>query len=95
MGRRFWSYIFKDSKIIFHLNKPSYYILIFVSVFISGCTSQGHSNTSETSLNWINYRNEAVGYEITLPELYESNEWEGGSGVAFNRNGDETVMLIR
>ena len=70
------------------------HIFLFI-LLISGCTSEGHENTSIESINWINYRNEAVGYEVKIPEIYEPNEWEDGSGVIFKRNGDETVMLIR
>ncbi len=70
------------------------HIFLFI-LLISGCTSEGHENTSIESINWINYRNEAVGYEVKIPDLYEPHEWEDGSGVIFKRNGDETVMLIR
>ena len=79
------------------MNTPSSLVLIIILILIhiSGCTSEGHQNTIAESISWVTYRNEAVGYEVKIPDFYNPIEWEDGSGVVFKRNGDETVMLVR
>jgi len=70
-------------------------ILILILAPISGCISQGHANTNTDSIRWILYRNEAIGFEIKIPDIYKPTEWQNGTDVSFRRNGEEIVLLVR
>ena len=73
-----------------------YITTILVGLFLfTGCTSEGHPNLPLKHVRWTTYSNEAVGYELQIPDVYTTNAWDDGSGVLFRNPDGHTVMLVR
>lgn len=82
-----------DAKRKSGLSRGSLLAGVVLATVVAGCRQDAPSPPDEGSFAWTTYTNEAIGYKMSIPDVYQIDEKAEGRAVFFRWDGRVPVKV--